>query len=129
MASRLPLLADRLARALRSGDGALDHLATAEPANRRDALLTVLTIHDLHLAPIHQLGDQARWQNHSTVAALKNRVERVLLDSLETDDAAARWDLPDDPIAAMRAIAHTDLVPPVYDWLADEATWDELLAY
>jgi hypothetical protein len=129
MASRLPLLADRLARALRTGDGALDHLATAEPANRRDALLTALTIQDLHLAPLEQLGDLARWQHHPAIAVLKNRVEHDLLASLEEDDAAARWDLPDDAVAAMRAIAHVDLVPPVYDWLAEQASWDDLVAY
>src|SRR5690348_4851049 len=127
MASRLPLLADRLARALRSGDGTLDgtldhlasnHLATADAANRRDALLTALIIHDLHLAPLDQLGDRARWQHHPTIATLKNRVEGLLLTALEEDDGAARWDLPDDPVAAMRAVAHIDLVPPVYEWLA-----------
>src|SRR5437764_12064494 len=127
MASRLPPLADRLARALRSGDGALDHLAAAEPANRRDALLTVLTIQDLHLAPLDQLGHVARFQHHPTIAALKNRVEVVLLDSLEADDVAARWDLPDDPVAAMRAVAHTHLVPPISDWLAEDAQWAELV--
>jgi hypothetical protein len=29
----------------------------------------------------------------------------------------------------MRSLAATDLVPPVYDWLADEATLDEVVAY
>jgi hypothetical protein len=48
---------------------------------------------------------------------------------LEEADAATEWSLPDDAVAAMRAIAARDLVPAVYDWLAEEATLEELVAF
>ena len=129
MPSRPTLLADRFAWALRSGDAALDRLASAEPASRRDTLLTALAIHDLHLAPLHELGELGRWQHHPTVAMLKTSVERQFLESLETSDTTARCEFPEDPVAAMRVIARHDLVPPVYEWLAHDASWDEMVAY
>jgi hypothetical protein len=127
----LPNVADRLARALRLGGAALDELAGAEPASWHDALLTLLTIHDLHLAPVDQLGATARWQHHPAVATLKVALEDRLLVHLDVavaergDDRARRA----NPVAAMRAIAKIDLVPPVYDWLAREADWDELVEF
>jgi hypothetical protein len=48
---------------------------------------------------------------------------------LEEADAATEWDLPDDAVAAMRSIAARDLVPAVYDWLAEEATLEQLVDF
>ena len=122
-------LADRLALALRAGEPALDQLHTAQPANRRDLLLALLTIYDVHTAPLEVVGQAARWQHHPALAALKMRLEQPLLEQLEADDAAACWDLPDDTVAAMRVVARTDLVPEVYEWLADTASFEEIVAF
>jgi hypothetical protein len=124
-----PTLLLRLDAALLAGDHALDDLAGVEPVDRRDALSALLAIHDLHTAPIDRLGDRVRWQHHPAVAALKWRLEDGLVDWLDAEDAAVDWDLPDDPVAAMRALAARDLVPPVYDWLADDADGDELVDF
>lgn len=127
--TRTAPLADRLMLALRAGGSALDELATARPANHRDALLAVAAIHDLHCAPLESVGDAARWQHHPGVSALKLSLEQSLLERWEQMDDDAGWDVPDDPVAAMRVVARVDLVPEVYDWLAEQATYDEIVAF
>jgi hypothetical protein len=124
-----PTLSLRLDAALLEGGSALDALHDAEPVDDRDALLALLTIHDLHTAPIDRLGEKVRWQHHPAVAALKCRLEERFVARLEADDADAGWDLPDDAVAAMRRIARRDLVPDVYEWVADEAPLDDLVEY
>jgi len=94
-----------------------------------DALLRLLAIHDLHLAPIDELGERARFQHHPSVAAMKWYLEDQLVRWLDDLDARAVWDLPDDAAAAMRALGARELVPPVYDWLAEEATFEQLVAF
>jgi hypothetical protein len=61
-------LARRLQEALLVGDDALDALGGVEPDDDRDALLTLLTVHDLHLAPVDALGRRARWQQRPPMA-------------------------------------------------------------
>jgi hypothetical protein len=63
------------------------------------------------------------------VAAIKLRLERELLGrlleherSLDVHERPQRL----DPVSAMRAIGRSDLVPPVYDWLAHEASFEEV---
>ena len=51
-----PMLDDRLRIALLAGPDALDDLVGAETVDRRDGVLTLLRIHDLHLAPVEDLG-------------------------------------------------------------------------
>jgi hypothetical protein len=122
-----PTLTLRLETALLSG--ALDELADAEPVDRRDLLLALLAIHDLHTAPLDALGEKVRWQHHPAISALKWRLEERLLAWFDEQDAAAGWDLPADPVAAMRMLGRKDLVPEVYEWLATDATYDELVAF
>jgi hypothetical protein len=124
-----PTLFRRLDAALLAGGDALDALVDTGPVDRRDLLLTLLLIHDLHTAPVDRLGDRVRWQHHPAVAALKWRLERELLAWLDAVDAEEAWDLPGDAVAAMRALAARDLVPEVYDWLADEAEPEEVVAF
>jgi hypothetical protein len=118
-------LEERLASALRRGDDALTAMAGDEPVDERDGLLTLLLVHDLHVAEIEQVGPALRWQHHPTVAELKLRLEEDVLRSLGREGAGAT----DDPVAAIRAIAREGLVPEVYDWLAEDCTWDELVAF
>lgn len=123
---RGPTLARRLDAGL-SGDGrALDQLAEAEPVDERDALVTLLAIHDLHVAPLEQLGGRVRWQHHPAVAAVKYRLEQRFLGRLDDRDRATGWDLPAEPPAALRSLATLDRVPAVYQWLAAEPSLDEM---
>ena len=124
-----PTLSLRLDAALMEGGAALDALADAEPVDDRDALLAMLAVHDLHTAPIDQLGEKVRWQHHPAVAALKCRLEERFVERLKSYDDAEGWSLPDDAVAAMRVIAKKDLVPAVYDWVADEADPEALVEY
>jgi hypothetical protein len=122
----------RLDVALRDGDDALDALGAGgvvEPVDHRDALLTLLTIHDLHVAPLDRLGRRARWQHHPTIAALKSALESRVLVDLASRETQEDVELPTDAVAAMRSLAATDLVHPIYHWVADDATLDEIVAF
>ena len=122
-------LVDTLERALRTGEPALTAVADGQPSDERDRLLTLQVIHDLHLGDIDRVGDAVRWQHHPAVAALKTRLEQEVLDALdamiEGDSSAGDA----DAVAAMRAIARQDLVPRVYEWVATDAPWDELVDF
>jgi hypothetical protein len=93
------------------------------------ALLKLLGIHDLFLAPIEELGARARYQHHPTVSAMKWYLEDELIRWLDERDLETEWDLPTDAVAAMRSLGGRELVPPVYDWLAEEATLEEVVAF
>ena len=118
-------LADALESALGACDGLeLEAALEIHPVGRRDAALALSLVHDLHLAPVHELGERVRFQHHPAVATLKHRLEEAFLRRLPTTGA------PSGPAApAMRKVAAVDLVPPVYDWIADEADLDEVRAY
>lgn len=124
-----PTLSLRLDAALLAGAAALDGLVDAEPVDRRDALLTLLAIHDLHTGSIDELGDRVRWQHHPAVAALKWRLEEQFLAWLDEADAAVDWDLPDGPVAAISALGARCRVPEIYEWLAAAATTEELVDF
>ena len=120
----------RLELALRKGGDALDGLAGGAASDERDVLLTLARIHDLHLAPIDRVGPAVRWQHHPAVAALKVELEAQVLSSLPAPDVAAPdVSADDDAVGEIRRIGRDGLVPTVYDWLAEEATIDELVAY
>lgn len=97
-------------------------VATAE-----EDLIELLDLHDLHLAPIADLGARARLQHHPDIAARKWELEKWFLERIEAFDAP--WVERGDAAGSMRALARIDLVPPVYDWLAEEATLDETRDY
>jgi hypothetical protein len=96
---------------------------------RRDDLLKLLDVHDLHLAPLDRLAGRERLQHHPATAELKWRLEEEFIADLEAADAERTWNLPADAVAAMRALAARDLVPDVYRWVAEEATRDELVEF
>lgn len=122
-------LVEKLERALRTGEDALSAVADAQPVDERDRLLTLQVIHDLHVGDIDRVGDAVRWQHHPAVAALKTRLEHAVLDQLDSmiEGDAAEGD--DDAVATMRAVARQDLVPRIYEWVATDAAWDELVAF
>ncbi|HAS11617.1 MAG TPA: hypothetical protein DCS55_14055, partial [Acidimicrobiaceae bacterium] len=113
----------------RTGDDALTAMSDARPLDDRDRLLTLQVIHDLHVGDIDRVGDAVRWQHHPAVAALKTRLEQEVLAELDGMIEGDASDGDDDAVAAMRAIARRDLVPRVYEWVADDATWDELVDF
>jgi hypothetical protein len=119
-----------LEAALAAGDPeAVAALVRRVPVDRHDAALSLAAIHDLHLAPMPELGDAVRLQHHPAVAALKTRLEEDLQARLHAADEDLDWSLPDDTVAAVRAIAARDRVPVLYRWVAEAASRDELLAY
>ena len=112
------------------GDGrSLDPLGVVDPVDDHDAMVTLLAVHDLHVAPIDRLGARVRWQHHPAVTALKWRLEEWFVDRLERRDRATRWPLPATAPAALRALAVQDQVPLVYRFLADHADWDQLIEF
>ena len=122
-----------LTAALASGPLALDALYGAPAADRRDRFLTLLTIYDLHTAPLEVVGAAARHQGHPAVADLKSRLEAQWLDELD-----AAWQHTDQlsdastsagAVAAMRTVAARDRLPTAYRWLAKQASWAELVDF
>ena len=89
-------------------------------------MATLLDVHALHLAPIEELGGAECWQHDPRVASLKRRLESTLRRQLDADRAPP---LDDDPADAMRRLAHDEMLPPIYDWLAEDATLDELVEF
>lgn len=124
-------LADALADGLDGGD--LTGLAGRPPLDRRDRFLTLLTVYDLHTAPLTQLGGRARYQHDPAVADLKVRLEKSWLAELEQAwSGAGAPTLPDGVpgvVQAMRSVAAKDRLPAAYRWLAKEASWPELVDF
>lgn len=131
MSSRRVLhpLFTQLGTALADGGRGLEALAGADPVDWRDLLLTLSAIHDLHTAPLGELGGRERFQHHPAVADVKWRLEQTLVAELVRRDETAGWHLPEQPSAAMRAIAVRGLVPDIYQWLADDAGRQEIVEF
>lgn len=101
-----------------------------EPVDERDALLTLLCLHELWMAPLTLTRGRERHQSHPSVVDVKRRVEAYFLDQLARyTSAAPPVNDSDEAVAAMRRIAAADLVPAVYDWLSREATWEQLVTF
>jgi hypothetical protein len=121
----------RLSEALDAGDPS--SLAGAACLDARDRFLTLLTIYDLHTAPLPSLGARVRFQGHPVVAELKARLEAEWVAALEVEWVAAgalgEAGTADEVTRAMRVLAAKDRVHPAYRWLADEASYDDLLSF
>jgi hypothetical protein len=120
-----------LAEALRSSltTGQLQPLQLTQPVDRRDRFLTLLEVYDLHTAPLHLIGDRARYQGHPAVAALKARLEQEWLDELDREWAGVGDRLDPDVVEAMKDIAIQDRLPAAYRWLAEDADWDQVVEF
>jgi hypothetical protein len=124
----LPLpLADVLGRALQHGR--LDDLAQLDARDRRDRFLTLQLIYDLHLAPLDQLGHTVQFQNHPTIAAIKQRLEAEWIAELDRDCAHPSASTSDEVREALKDIAVEDRLPAAYRWIAREASWDQLVHF
>jgi Iron-containing redox enzyme len=109
------------------------HSDDAQPVSEKDALLSLLTIHELTTAPVERIGDAARWATHPCVASLKLLLEERLIQRLD-----AMIDDPTSPIpgraslnavAVIRSMAAKDRLPSVYRWVADKANLPELRGF
>ena len=117
-------LSTTLTRALRHDPGRLSTLAADQAVDQRDALGALISLHDLHLAPLDRLGDTVWLQHDPDVVRLKRDLEADFLAHLHgLRDPSVHGR---DAIDAMRRIATRDLVPEAYEWLAHEADLVEL---
>jgi Iron-containing redox enzyme len=122
-------LANKLRAALRTLDThAMDALASMAPVDTRDRFETLLIIYALHVGPIDEVGEAARLQHHPTVAAIKQRCESQWLAELDALPEIVAENAT-DTVKAMRALAARDRLPPIYVWVAREASWDEVVAF
>lgn len=132
-------LTSRLVDALADPTGALlDSLADDQPVDRRDRALALLSVYDLHTAPLDAVGVAARHQHHPAVAGVKRRLEASWLAELGAawaaqDRFADTWPAETDPVARvvadLRALAASDRLPAAYRWLARAATWPQLVRF
>jgi hypothetical protein len=122
------LLHPRVVAALEACDViALATLPALEPCDERDELLALLAVVDLHLAPLDQVGPSARLQHHPDVARLKHELEDRFLQRLrERTGPTVGFVDGNEAVGHVRAIAAVDAVPPVYEWLAERASPDEV---
>ena len=118
-------LAGELDEALHHDPKLLPALSAARARNWRDALCALLAVHELHLAPLADLGG-AEWLQHDPdVVRLKRELESGFLATLDPCQQVVH-DTGTDTVAELHVIAKRDLVPDAYNWLAGEATYAEL---
>jgi hypothetical protein len=118
-------VAPALDAALETGD--LDCFAEAQPRDRRDRVDVLQTVYDLHTAPLSVVGERARYQHHPAVASLKQRLEASWMAELPDvpDEFAGQTDI----AAALRSMATVDRLPRTYHWIAQEASWDDVVRF
>ncbi|MDX6219905.1 MAG: hypothetical protein QOJ48_1586 [Frankiales bacterium] len=109
--------------------GALERFADAAPRDRRDRVDVLQTIYDLHTGPLQAVGDRARYQHHPVVAGLKQRLEADWLRELAAEDVPAEFRDQPDVVVAIRSMATVERLPRTYRWIADEASWPEVVRF
>ena len=119
-------LESALDRAASGDDSALRRLSTERPTGERDSLSALLAIHELFLAPAEVLGPRIAVQSHPAVATLKWALEAEFRGRLDSRIVTGPVT---DPVDAVRRTARSDLVPTIYEWLRDDATWPELVEF
>jgi hypothetical protein len=108
-------------------------LAEHRPVDPADGLRSLAVVYDLHLAPLEDIGRAVEWQHEPAIAALRSRLEATYESALNRwadrilDEVGLAGD--DDPVAAVRALAAVDRVPKIYDWLAEDATWEQFVEF
>jgi hypothetical protein len=111
-----------LDEALDRSDDAVGGLTATAPRDERDELLVILSLTDLHLAPIDHLGARVRFQHHPGITELKLATEQRFLARLDAElgGEPAIADS-DEAVARVRAVAAEDAVPPIYEWVEGRA--------
>lgn len=118
-------LSERLDQALVTGD--FESVRDGRALDDRDALNTLLSIYDLHVAPVDQLDGREQHQHHPVVAELKTRYDDWFIHTLDIR-LGAKQPFSADIAEAMRRIARQSN-DSVYEWLATDADWDQMLAF
>jgi hypothetical protein len=98
------------------------------PVDVRDAFISLLTIYDLWVAPLDALDGREVHQGNPELVRTKAALDAWFVERLDRRVAPASGE-PGDTVAAMRRLAAESLVPPVYEWLAEEATWAQLVHF
>ena len=122
----------RLALAMTVDDADVwNELRAGHTVDERDELVTLLDLTDLWMAPLPTLGGRERFQLHPIVVELKRDLEARYLDRVRAgvvDDGLALT-RGSSAVAAMRRVGAAELVPDVYRWLAEEATWEQIVDF
>ncbi|MDQ2678553.1 MAG: iron-containing redox enzyme family protein [Actinomycetota bacterium] len=102
-----------------------------QAVDERDELVTLMDITDLWMAPVPSLAGRERFQFHPTVIALKRDLESRYMNRVRAGVDGDGLALADEigAVAAMRRVGAAELVPEVYRWLADEATWEQIVDF
>jgi hypothetical protein len=103
-------------------------VAATRPVNARDVFLSLLPVYDLWTAPLSDLDGREIHQGNPALIGIKAELDAWFVARLDERCPPATVD-PDDAVASMRRLATPNLVPPVYDWLAEEASWTQLVHY
>ncbi|NMO53703.1 iron-containing redox enzyme family protein [Actinoplanes sp. TBRC 11911] len=122
------MLHHRVAEAILAGDGDLMPPG-GEPVDRRDRVLTLLQIYELHIGPAPRRAAGVRLQHHPRLAEVKCRLEMRWLAELDAAARAERGQLPADPVEALRRLAALDRLPSVYRWVAQTASWADVVEF
>jgi hypothetical protein len=117
-------LAADLSDALHRDPDRLPALDVSQASSWCDAVAALISLHNLHLAPIETLGATVWLQHDPDVARLKRDLESRLVAHLDAATPAPTAHA--DAVVELRRIAKQDLVPEAYEWLAREASFDEL---
>ena len=109
-------------------DGRSETLDVPRPSGETDELLALLEILDVWTAPLDRLGQRVVHQGTPAVVALKRQLEGAFVERLQA--RCPESEAPTEaPAAAMRRIGAASALPEVYTWLAESASWDELVHF
>lgn len=106
-----------------------DQLGHLSACDEHDELVTMLMIHDLWLEPLWVTAGRERFQTHPVVMQIKTRLETAYLHRLRLEVVEADWASEGDAVADIRRVSATELVPEVYRWLAEDASWPETVRF
>lgn len=98
------------------------------PGDDQDTFCALLSIYDLWLAPLADLAGAEVHQSDPELLALKRGLDAWFAHRL-AQRVPGPEPSPVDAVSTLRRIAVQDLVPSVYRWVAEEATWPELVAF
>ena len=97
----------------------------AQPVDERDAALTLLRIHDLHVGPIGLLAGGPNRQHHPVIADRSGASRRPTWSGCRNWTPTGRGS-PSDPRGALSGDPGGRPVPPLYRWSAEEADGRDL---
>ncbi len=108
-----------------------NELRASHAVDERDELVTLLDLTDLWMAPVPTLGGRERFQFHPVVLELKRDLEARYMDRVRAGVEGDGLELApgSTAVSAMRHVGAAELVPEVYRWLAEEASWEQIVDF